>query len=55
MFRIQMQFKKPKLVPPGQDVTYVRATTATEAIKVAKNVHRHEFGGFVDAKARVVS
>lgn len=55
MFRLQMQFKKPKQCPPGQDVTYIRAKTATDAIAVAKKVHKNDFGGFVDAKARIVS
>lgn len=55
MFRLQMTFKRPKLVPPGQDVTYIRAATATAAIAIARKVHGKDFGGWVDAKARVVS
>jgi hypothetical protein len=55
MWRIQMTFKRQKEVPPGRDVTYFKAATAGEAIAVVKKVHKNEYGGVTDAKARIVS
>ena len=48
MWRITFKFAKPREVPPGWDVTYIRAPTAMKAKEIAQHNHRSDFGGIKD-------